>query len=164
MNLSEQITRAFAHRAKPSSTVHTDAAATCDVADAKWFVDRNYSSITWNDWIDHSSAFYTFHPLAFAYYLPSILLLSAARPNEWFAPADSLLQILDRSPVVANWDNFLRTRLIGLTSDEYAAIKSWLLYLSSGSMYQEQIDRAFDTMDLLEMETLRLRRVIGCGN
>jgi hypothetical protein len=140
--------------------VNANAPSTCDVCDAQWFAGRDWSELDWDEWIAHSSAFYTFTPQAFAYYLPSIMLLSASRPNDWFAPADSLLQILDRSPAVENWDAFLTTRLVGLKCDEYEAIKAWLLHLSAGSAYLDHLDRSFDTVDLLEHETERLRRVV----
>lgn len=160
MNLSRLIAAAFDHRERPADTTFRTAPQTGDVADAEWFAGREWAQISWEDWTNHVGAFYTFTPTAFTYYLPSILILSADRPREWFSPADALLQILDRSAEVRYWDNFLITRLIGLKADEYLALKSWVLHLSADSAYLDQVDRAFDTLNLLEQEIERSRNLV----
>ena len=120
-------------------------------------------SVTWDEWEAHRDAFFSFTPEAFAYYLPSILCLSIQFPGQWFAPVDSLLKILDRSPVVEYWDAFVVTRLVGLKTTEYEALKEWLLWLSDQPMLgsEEDLGRALDTIDLLQSETNRVRLMVG---
>jgi hypothetical protein len=103
---------------------------------------------------------YAFTPEAFAYYLPSIVCLSIQFPEKWFFPVDSLLRVLDCSPVVEYWDSFIVTRLIGLKQEEYQVLKEWILWFSENPPAGLEVDfgRAFDTIDLLENETNRVRK------
>jgi hypothetical protein len=162
MNLDQQIDQAFGHRAKPKVVLTPNYPVASDAEDALWFSGRDWREITWEDWERHRDALYAFTPEAFGYYLPSILSLSSQRPDKWFWPADALLQVLDRSPIVEYWDAFLTTRLLGLQSAEYEALKGWLLSLSgqkdSGS--EDALGRAFETVDLLQRETDRVRAVL----
>lgn len=157
MNLSEKIERAFAARRKPSRLVELRDPVTPEQRDALWFENREWHEITWADWEAHPDAFYAFTPEAFAYYLPSVLALSAQFPDRWFWPADALLQVLDRSPVIEYWDEFLTTRLMGLQAPEYEVLTEWLLALSEHGTValEDSLGRAFDTVDLLQKETAR---------
>lgn len=163
MTLLRQIEQAFGDRPKPSKLVEERVPVTPEQMDALWFGGRDWRDITWRDWESHRDAVYAFTAEAFAYYLPSILALSCSRPDQWFAPADGLLQVLDRSPVVGYWDAFITTRLVGLRTAEYEVLKEWLLSLSGrkGPDAEDTLGRALDTVDLLQKETERLRALIG---
>lgn len=155
MNLAMQIETAFRVRTPPQSTVESGSISTPEQLDAIWFVGRNWRDISRADWESHGDAFYAFSPKAFVYFLPSILMVSVERPGEYFGVAESLIGILDRSPVVENWDEFLVSRLCGLNSSEYAAISEWLLRLSQHDFPYDSdgIARAFDTVQLLDKES-----------
>lgn len=163
MNLINQIEHAFGHRLKPSNVVDARNPVGSDERDALWFAGRSWQEVTWESWEDHSGALYAFTPEAFAYYLPSILSLSSLHPEKWLGPADTLLRVLDRSPLVEHWDSFIATRLVGLQTAEYEALKEWLLSLSGhkDSEAEDALGRALETVDLLLKETNRVRALIG---
>lgn len=163
MTLLQQIERAFGDRQKPRNLVEERVPVTAEQRDALWFSGRDWRAITWSDWESHSEAIYAFTPEAFAYYLPSILTLSLGHPDQWFPPADGLLRVLDRSPVVEYWDAFITTRLVGLRASEYEALKEWLVSLSGhkDAEAEEMLSRALETVDLLQKETQRVRALVG---
>jgi len=84
MKLAATIEHVFSSRAKPAQVRLADEVIQLDddVEDALWFSGRDWHELTWQNWQEHSDAIFFFDPEAFAYYLPSILLLSAQNPNE----------------------------------------------------------------------------------
>ena len=162
MTFHHKIKQAFAERSIPTMLVEIKTPVTPEQNDALWFKGQNWEEITWEDWDIHRDAFYAFTPEAFAYYLPSIICISIEFPQKWFLPVDSLLHILDRSPVVEYWDNFIVTRLIGLKQKEYEMLKEWILLLSENPPAGLDVDfgRVFDTVDLLESETNKIRKIL----
>lgn len=156
MHLPQQIEHAFGWRACPSVVVSPTGPDTCDTREAWWFAHRDWRSLRCDDWETHRVAVYVFTPEAFRYYLPSLLTLSAASPARRLEAVDALWLTLDRSPRPEYWDEFIVTRLLGLTEPEYAAILDCLLLLSnhaSDSQAQSALGRAFDTVVLLQRET-----------
>jgi hypothetical protein len=160
MTLHHQIEKAFAARSIPTKLVEIKTPVTPEQIDALWFRGQDWRVITREDWDSHRDAIYAFTPEAFAYYLPSIICLSIELPQKWFFPVDSLLRILDCSPVVEYWDSFIATRLIGLKKEEYEILKEWILWLSEYPPTGLEVDfgRVFDTVNLLENETNRVRK------
>jgi hypothetical protein len=161
-DLHTQIEDAFRQRKRPTAVIAANELTTSEQAEAQWFEGRDWRSLTATDWSTHSDAFYAFTPDAFLYFLPSLLSVSVANPQTWLAPADSLIRMLDRSPAVENWDDFLLRRLVGLRDDEYDAISAWLLVRAEGGQGEvsESYGRAFDTVALLRQETARLRAAL----
>lgn len=160
MKLHQQIERAFGHRIKPGTVVDVLVPNMPDIEDALWFSGRDWRSISVEDWDQHPDAIYFFNPEAFAYYIPSVLSLTSGGNAGWTMVADSLLISLDRSPGVANWDNFITRNLVGLTIDEYEAIQAWLLSLSDSNRVWEEngLTRAYETVELLKSESEKLFR------
>lgn len=159
MKILVDIENAFSHRNKPSRLIETTASITPEQKDAVWFAGLDWRDVTIEGWNDHSDAFYSFVPEAFAYYLPSILVCTLKTPDGWLRPAEMLLGIVDRSPLISNWDAFIVTRLLGFEPQEYDVLKEWLLCLSGVSdlIDDDGLVRAYETVDLLACETLRLR-------
>jgi hypothetical protein len=159
MIFDQKIEQAFHHRRRPNALVDDKQPLTSEQRSAIWFSGRNWRDISWEEWEEHRDAFYAFSSEAFAYYLPSFLVLSFKRPGQWFWPADALLQVLDRSPIIEHWDAFLTTRLVGLQAEEYEVLKEWIISLpeNTGSAYGKSLDRALETVDLLQGETNRVR-------
>jgi hypothetical protein len=169
MNLAEKIERAFAGRRMPLDLVEADNLIypDSDVEDTLWFTGRDWHQITWQDWQEHSSAVYFFVPDAFAYYLPSLLLLSSQNPGDALMAADSLISELDRSPDPQWWTDGLVRRFLGLNSAELSVLKEWLLQVCEYISYKglgfaasgpgDKFGRAFDTLDLLQKEVERRR-------
>jgi hypothetical protein len=132
-----------------------------DVEDGFWFAGRDWRSLTLEDWRHRYCGFVFLSPEAFAYYLPSILVLTLQNPKHY---PDLALQIflspLDRSPGVENLDSNLTNRFSSITREEYEAIKEWLLWASECIPHEfygaavggagDGFGRAFDTIDLLQ--------------
>lgn len=153
------IENAFSSRAMPSEVVKFSKDITSETNDANWFKNKDWHDITWDDWEAHRYAFFSFTPQAFLYYLPSILRLSSERPDSLFLPAEALLQVLDRSPVVEYWDEFILNRLYGLDFKEYEAIAKWIEVLSDSCVVasEDTLGRAFDTIALLQKSSMSNR-------
>jgi hypothetical protein len=167
MLLSEKIEGAFAHRGMPDAVVDMTSLfqIDSDVEEALWFTGRDWHRLTWHDWQDHSCAIYFFDPAAFAYYLPSLLLLSARDPSQSLNAADSLLEELDRSPDPEGWTDGFVSRFLGLNTEELDVLKEWLLQVCEYAPYRgwgiaasgpgDTFGRAFDTVNLVQQEVER---------
>jgi len=166
MNVQQQIDEAFAHRVRPTKLIGGGTPTTPEQADALWFEGRDWRSITRADWESHPDALFTFAPEALAYYLPSLLKTTMDSEGQWLQAADSLIGALDRSPRVEFWDAFLSKRMVGLKPAEYEAIQAWLLSLSglNEAWEEDALTRAYETVELLQQETERVRRLIGTSS
>jgi hypothetical protein len=173
MELFEKIECAFAGRkmpvnlVEPADLVYPDS----DIEDALWFTGRDWHEITWRNWQEHSSAIYFFVSEAFAYYLPSVLLLSCQNPRDALMAADSLINELDQSPDPEWWTDGLVRRFLGLSPAELNVLKEWLLQVCEYVPYKglgfaasgqgDTFGRAFDTLDLLQKEIERRGHASG---
>lgn len=167
MKLADKIERAFAGRQIPLNLVDAANLAhpDCDVEDALWFSGRDRDELRWQDWQEHSSAIYFFVPDAFAYYLPSVMVLSLQNPVEDLSVADAVISYLDCSPDPEGWTDGLASRFLLLNRAELDVLKEWLLQLCEYEPYRgyglaasgpgEKFGRAFDTLDLLQKEVER---------
>jgi hypothetical protein len=166
MDLPKEIDRAFAWRKKPAEVVGPEESAQfdSDVEEALWFAGRDWRGIVWLDWQEHPVALGFFSREAFAYYLPSVLLLSLQRPQEELVSASSLIGMLDWSPSPECWTDNFKKRFLGLRSEEYDVIKEWLLFISDFEIYRiygtpgpgDIFGRAFDTVSLAQLEAVRI--------
>ena len=168
-NFTDKIGYVFSSRPKPAQVRLADEVFQLDfeVEEALWFSGRDWPEITWQDWQEHSSAIYFFDPEAFAYYLPSVLLLSAQHSSEELRAAHSLLSVLDCSPDPEGWPEGFASRFLGLNRAELDVLKEWLLQVCEYAPYRgsglaasgpgDTFGRAFDTVDLLQREVERRR-------
>ena len=171
MELTNEIERTFAARQKPPQVRLGDGILQLDsdVEQALWFSGRDWHELTWQDWQEHRSAIYFFAPDAFAYYLPSILILSAQNSNKPLAAAEALISELDRSPDTTGWTEGFASRFLELSSKELDTLKGWLLQLCEYGAYKgwgiavsgpgDAFGRAYDTVGLIQKEVER--RKIG---
>lgn len=152
MNILDEIANAFDSSAIPVVVIEGRGSRSPEQDDAVWFSGRDWKLLTAEDWEDHSGAYYAFSPIAFRYYLASILYLSSHNPDRWLEPADNLISMLDRSPNVDYWDGFLTSRLLGLSKEQYQVLQYWLIFLfERGAPYAENsIERALTTVELLD--------------
>jgi hypothetical protein len=167
MELAKKIERTFASRQKPPQVRLGDDILQfdSDVEEALWFSGRDWQELTWQDWQEHRSAPYFFGPDAFAYYLPSILILSAQNPKEPLAAAEALISELDRSPDTTGWTKGFARRFLELNSEELDTLKEWLLQVCEYAPYKrwgiaasapgDAFGRAYDTADLIQKEVER---------
>jgi hypothetical protein len=173
MPLRGKIEKAFAYRPKPAEVVEMTGPYEfdSDVKQALWFSGHDWHDITWQDWQQRRVAILFLSNEAFAYFLPSVLLLSLQNPNEALAPAESLIWELDRSPSVEGWSSGFESRFLQLRLEEFDVLKRWLLEVCEFPPYLgwdlassgpgETLGRAFDTLDLLQKEAERRHLASG---
>ena len=163
MTLSDRIRRAFAGRQKPAEVIDLTDRIDSDVEEALWFAGRDWRDITWKSWQEHPGAIIFFSKDAFAYYLPSVLLLSLQDSTETLDAAESVLRSLDRSPSTEGWNDLFVEHFLGLRSEEYDVMKEWLLELCEYPAYRQYgsaasgpgdtFGRAYETVALLQQES-----------
>lgn len=139
MTLIEKICQAFAGREMPER-VSDHTYIDCDVEDALWFAGKKWQEATWEDWKHHTSAMTFFNKQAFAYYLPSLLILTLQHPNESLLVVDSVLgtlDTLDRSPSKEGWNDLFIEHFVGLRNEEYEVLKEWLLAICEYPAFRE---------------------------
>jgi hypothetical protein len=171
MNLVPEIEKVFAWRTIPNEVVSPQAflQRDSDIEDTLWFVGRNWHAISWNDWQEHDVAMTYFTGEAFAYYLPSVLALSAGRPEKCLSAAERLISHLDLPPDVEYWNPLFQRHFLNLSSEECEVVKQWLLIISDSLTYhlhgtsgqEDNLGRAFDTMNLLQQEIERWQQEDG---
>lgn len=170
MTLLERIERAFAHREMPAETVQLEGMfqIDSDVDDALCLKGRDWHELTCEHWRAHYCGLYHLSPEAFAYYLPSLLVLTVQDPKNYPDLAvDALFLDLDRSCGAEHLDAHLIDRYSVLTNEEYEAVKQWLLFACENipdafwgaavSGPGDGFGRVFDTIDLLQKETAARR-------
>ena len=170
MRLAEVIDKAFMGRQMPDKLTDSDCSDTADsdVTDILWFSGRNWREITWNDWNKHDTALSFFTQDALAYLLPSVLLLSLQRPDEYLSSAGYLIKTFGSRnwvPSPEYWKDYFRARFVGLRTEEYEAIKEWLLFIRNLEIYRKHInikpgpgdifERALETVGLAQRESER---------
>jgi len=156
MNIEQQIELAFEPRRRPELVVDPAMPECCERSDASWFAGKDRHDVAWLDFGTHGDAVFGFSPEAFKYFLPRVMQLAVASPEEWFAAADAILQVLDRGLTPTPLDEFIATRFGGLASSEFAAILEWLLALDGLPQYgdDERLLRCIRTIDQLEDEMI----------
>lgn len=164
--LVNKIERAFDWRKMPASAIDRVSILQfdSDVDDADWFSEKNWHDVTLGDWKNHSSAYTFMSNEAAAYYLPSLLILSASHPEEWISSLDSLIMNLDCTPDWGVKDDRIRERYLGWRIEEYEVLQDWLLFMSEhgpdlahGTAGPgDRFGRAFELIELLKQETIRL--------
>ena len=114
---------------------------------------------------EHYVATSFFSKDAFAYYLPSLLLVSLNDQNSVLMAAQSVIWDLDRTPSTEGWNDLFIEHFLGLRFNEYEAMKEWLLQLceypaykrcgNAGSGPGDSFGRTYDTVVLLQQESVR---------
>jgi hypothetical protein len=150
--------KAFDKRAKPLTIINVRGIITPEQESAVEIGKKAREVLTADDWERHFDAFYTLSSDAFIYYLPSMLALTYGDTRRENLITSSIIGVLDRSPEVKNWDNFIIDRFFGLTDAEYVALEQWLLSLSIGNSSDEDaLIRSFETISLLRLESRKTR-------
>lgn len=149
----QKVENAFGWRHRPEviTNLKSGGGQTLEMAEAAWIGEKSWQEVSRKDWDSHSDAVFAFTPSAFQYFLPSIILRTLENLEEWFAPADTIVGVLDRSPTPAYWDEFLLERFGGLRIEEYEILQEWLVLLANANCVStsDGLGRAFDTVELL---------------
>ena len=157
MSLSEKIEKAFAGRQIPDKVLDVPPGRgwfDSDEEDALWFDQRDWHSLTWEDWVDHYCGVFFFTPAALSYFLPSIMTLSAQCPSDSLIAAESVLTRLSGQRAFKDWNESHTSAFSGLSRQEYEVLKEWLIFLHETKQYEtvsgtDQFDRALELVDLL---------------
>jgi len=167
--LIRKIEQAFSHRKIPAEAVVMEGRLQIDsdVEDGLWFQGRDWHEISKEDWEQRHWGLLYLSAAAFAYYLPSILILTVRDPRD--SPdlaVDSFVWELDSSPGAENLSPS-SYRYFEFTDDEFEAVKEWLLWacenkpdVFGGNAVGGPGDgfgRAFDAIDLINKETVKRR-------
>lgn len=131
IDLISKINRAFSHRRIPDEVVHMAGRLQIDsdVEDGLWFLGRAWNDLTNADWEQRHWGLTYLTPKAFAYYLPSILVLAVQNPRNCpLVAVDAFVWQLDHSRGAENLDLPLRERYLELTDEEFEAVKAWMLW------------------------------------
>lgn len=168
-DLIGKIERAFAHRKTPPEVVEMEGRLQIDsdVEDGLWFQGRDWREISKEDWERRYCGLSYLSAEAFAYYLPSVLILPVRDPqNSPDLAVDSFVWQLDSSPGIENLSPFCY-RYFEFTDDEFDAVKEWLLsacenkpdafYGMARNGPGDGFGRAFDAIDLLHKEVMKHR-------
>jgi len=156
VNALRLIEEAFGHRRMPGLFLVSEKLAAHEFADVISFLGIPWSSVTGLQLEEHFEAISWFTPEAFCYYLPGILSAGIRENKPWLMMNHSLINMLDRSPDPASWDDVFLARWPQLTAKECEAMQAWVLWLSSledGSYWEGSLSRAFDTLELLRQRT-----------
>jgi len=174
MKLAEVIEKAFAGREMPAKVTDSDCTdlLDTDVVDTLWLSGRNWREITWDDWKEHNVALSFFNREALAYWLPSVLVLSLQRPDEYMSSAGYLIRTFGSrcwAPSPVHWKAYFRERFVGLRTEEYEAIKEWLLFIIKHKTYGisrlrgpgDIFERALETVSFAQQETMASSQNLG---
>jgi len=164
MTFRQKVTRAFAHRSLPAEVLAPESYRQfdSDVEETLWFISRDWRTVSWQDWRERYATIFFLSPGAFAYYLQSLLCLTAENATDSLLAAEAVIHALDRSPSTEGWDESFRQRFTALTSAELDCLEEWLLILCEFPAYRsygaasggpgDTFGRAIDTITLLRSQ------------
>ena len=157
MSFRERVECAFASRGMPVELVGRLAPGSysSDEEHALWFAQRDWHELTKDDWIKHGDAIFRFTHEAFAYYLPSLLILSIEAPDQWLNAAGAMVNLLENGSALENWGYSQKSGFIGFSCEEFAIIEEWLLFFQDRETYNEaygteRVNRALKTLVILQ--------------
>jgi len=160
MNFIERVERVFASRKMPVELVGRvePGSYSSDEQHALWFAQRDWRSLTSEDWIKHGDAVFRFTHEAFAYYLPSLLKISIEAPDKWLNAASAIVTLLESGSALENWGYSHKSGFVGFSCDEFAIIREWLLFFQDRETYNEpygteRVNRALGTLRILQDRT-----------
>jgi len=126
-----------------------------DEEDALWFAQRDRHYLTGDDWIHHGDAVFRFTHEAFAYFLPSLLIISIEAPDKWFKAADAMVNLLENGSALENWGYSQKSGFIGFSCEELAVIMEWLVFFQDRETYNEaygtdRVNGALRSLEILQ--------------
>jgi hypothetical protein len=154
VKLLAEIAAAFSERAMPADIVPPAHVPTFEYNEALHFAGRDWRTTTCEEWESYSDSIYAFTPLAFCYFLPGMLTAGVIENRPGLSVTSSLVNMLDRSPVIEYWDVFFSDRWTLLTAGECKAVQNWILWLADqpGLFDDNALMRAFETLEILALQ------------
>jgi hypothetical protein len=147
----DQIETAFQQRSRPEVITDVQVESTLR-HDAMRFENRDWRSVTVDDWNEGSDAYFGFSPDAFRYFLPSIVALSLNSLHDLIA-ADQLIGSLDTSGNPEIWDEWFAARFVPLTSPELGVLLKWASFHREAADSHDELTmaRVCDTIETLQI-------------
>lgn len=152
MSIVDQIYAAFKCRNRPSVICDVSRPLISDRQDAEQVGRRLRQDLDWAFLQEHADALYAMTPGSFRYYIPQFMVLAMYRSRVTPLFVSPIFQMLDAGPDETYWSDRFKLLWVGMTSEEYEAIKAWLIFMAStdGAWDDDLVlARAFDTVDLL---------------
>ena len=152
MSIVDQIYAAFKCRSRPNAIADASRPLISDRLDAEQVGRHLRQDLDWTFLQEHADALYAMTPDSFRYYLPQFMVLSMRQGDVTPLFVAPIFQMLDAGLDETYWSDRFKLLWSGMTSDEYEAIKAWLIFMASTDGAWEDdvvLGRAFDTIDLL---------------
>jgi hypothetical protein len=144
---------AFGWRSPPDKLTDSVQIGAEDMADLVTFARNSWAETTVVLWEQHFDVIHYFSPLAFCYYLPGVIKATVEANEANLVVVGSVIGQLDRSPTPAWWDDHFLSRWPLLTAPELDVMQAWIIWLTTcghNPFWQGELDRAFDTLSLLQ--------------
>lgn len=148
----ERIGDAFAERPRPSVMTTSMQLSDLELEEVMAFEGMRWQDVPFDHVERHAGAVFGFAPEAFCYYLPGFLA-ACLREGRWDSNVcDSLINMLDRSPVPDYWDDFFLPRWTRLSAAELDAVAAWASWLElvRPDVFANTYDRVQETLRLLK--------------
>ena len=148
-DLTDQIRKAFAGRPRPHVVTDRSRPPITDRQDAERLEERGRDDLDWWFLQRNADALYAMTPDAFRYYLPEFMVLGIAKSSVSPLFISPVFQMLDPGPDARFWSDSFRRHWAGMTTDEYEAVKAWVVTMASdnpGWVDDVVLSRAFDTL------------------
>ncbi|QJD68632.1 hypothetical protein HG421_13605 [Xanthomonas campestris pv. badrii] len=146
------IKKSFANRSKPSQVIFLSHSSTHEYIEAAQFEKLIWEEVDSDLMEKASDAIYGLSAEAFVYFLPGFLSTGLRHDRVDYLIYDALISMLDRGMGETGWNDFFRQRWLLLNQQELLAFSEWLLWLSDKSsdyFFEGNLDRSFDTVNLL---------------
>ncbi len=149
----KQIETAFKDRKKPdkytSGTMSADEAIeVLAIAGKDWrelsgdILEDNFEVLNW------------LTPEAFCYYLAGVLYVSVKENSPNLLVVDSIINMLDRSPDPAYWNDLFSQRWLLLNPTEVDVLSDWILWLADSKMHDDiSLSRCLDCLESIKHRT-----------
>ena len=151
-DLTDQIRSAFAWRPRPQVVADRSRPPITDRQDAGRLEQRAREELEWWFLQRNADALYAMTPDAFRYYLPEFMVLGIVKSDVSPLFISPIFQMLDPGPDATFWSDSFRLHWVGMTADEYEALKAWVIAIASdnpGWVDDAVLCRAFDTLTCL---------------
>lgn len=152
MTFADQISEAFPFTSIPQMVSDPSRPLISDRQDADHVATRSREDVDWWFLQKHADALYAMTREAFRYYLPRFIMLSM-EPTE-ITPlfVSPIFQMLDPGPDATYWSDQFKDMWVGMSADQYDAIKAWIRFLASVETDEDEqaiLARCFNTLELL---------------
>ncbi|OED45169.1 hypothetical protein ACH42_05495 [Endozoicomonas sp. (ex Bugula neritina AB1)] len=153
MTIPEKLELAFSKRRLPEGRCALEHLSDYELDEVISFCQYAANEIDSDALETFSDVIYWLSEDAFVFYLPVFISVSINENEPNLLVCHSLINMLDRSLAIENWDDFFAARWLKLTKSECEPLIDWILWLSGldDSVYSDEaLSRAFDVLTKLK--------------